>query len=115
MAKCYIRPQFECRIRISSVKTRYSASIGMSKYDFEYHNAIIGPRSKVKTEDFKCHNAIVAPNMNVTIGFRNSKFDKRPYLNVKIGFRMSEFDIRSQFECQNNILHDKMRYSVQIE
>ena len=28
---------------------------------------------------------------------------------------MSKCDIRSQFECQNSILHDKMRYSAQIE
>ena len=47
-SKCNIRPQFEGQIRISSVKTRYSASIGMSEWDFEYHNSIIGPISKVK-------------------------------------------------------------------
>ena len=75
----------------------------------------LGPSSKVKKDDFKCQNELFGPNMNVKIGFRNSKFDNRPYLNVKIGFRISKCYIRSKFECKNSILHDKMRYSVRVE
>ena len=48
MSKYDIRSQFECQNRILNVKIRYSASVGMSKYDFEYQNTIFGPFSNVK-------------------------------------------------------------------
>ena len=57
MSKCDIRSQFDCQNGISNVYIRCLAQIRMSKYDFEFQNAIFGP------------------NSNVKIGFRMSKYD----------------------------------------
>ena len=61
LSKCNIRPQFECQKRISSVNTRYSASIGVSKLGLEYHNAILGPSSNVKKKKFRISKCDIQP------------------------------------------------------
>ena len=48
MSKYDIWPNFECQNRILNVKIRCSASVGMSKYDFECQNTIFGPILNVK-------------------------------------------------------------------
>ena len=75
MSKFDIRSKFESQNGILNVKTRYSAQVRMSKYDFECENSIFGLNSNVKT------------------GFRMSKFDTRSnfefqnkILNVKIRY-----------------------------
>ena len=68
MSKCDIRSEFDCQNGISKVNMRCLAQIRMSKYDFEFQNAIFGPNSNVKI-------AIFGPNSNVKIGFRMSKYD----------------------------------------
>ena len=57
MSKCDIRSEFDCQNGISNVYIRCLAQIRMSKYDFEFQNAIFGP------------------NSNVKIGFPMSKYD----------------------------------------
>ena len=57
MSKCDIRSEFYCQNGISIAKMRCLAQIRISKYDFEFQNAIFGP------------------NSNVKIGFRMSKYD----------------------------------------
>ena len=57
MSKCDIRSEFDCQNGISNVYIRCLAQIRMSKYDFEFQNAIF------------------SPNSNVKIGFRMSKYD----------------------------------------
>ena len=45
---CDIQSQLECQNNILNVKIRYSASICMSKYDFECQITIFRPSSNVK-------------------------------------------------------------------
>ena len=90
MSEFDILAQFECQNRMLIVLMRYSASVKMSKYDLKHQNAI-----------FK-------PNLNVKIGFRMSKFDKkfRPQFEFqkmisKIRYLSSVRISKLDFECQN--------------
>ena len=47
MSKCDIRSEFDCQNGISKVNMRCLAQIRMSKYDFEFQNAIFGPNSNI--------------------------------------------------------------------
>ena len=48
MSKYDIWPQLEYQISVLNVKIRYSASVLMSKQDFECQNTIFGSISNVK-------------------------------------------------------------------
>ena len=48
MSKYDIRAQLDCQNWILNVKIRYSATVRMSKHDFEYQNTIFGPILNVK-------------------------------------------------------------------
>ena len=70
MSKFDIWPKYECQNRISILRTRYSVSVRMSKWDFD------------------CQNTIFDLYLNVKIGFQNTMFGIS--LNVKIIFRVSK-------------------------
>ena len=70
MSKYDIQPYFECQNRILNVKIRYSASVLMSKWDFECENTTFGLRSNVKIGFLMSRYDIFGPISNVKIGFR---------------------------------------------
>ena len=96
MSKCDIRPQIECRNRISNGKMLYSTQIQMtnriSKVEMRY-----SVRIRKSKWNFEFQNSVFGPN-----------------LKVKIGLRMSKCDIQPEFEGQNRISMVKIRYSARI-
>ena len=88
MSKYDFPTQFECHNRILNVKIRFSDSVRMSKYDFEYQNSISRLSSRILNAkydfptQFECQNRI---------------------LNIKIGFSDSVRMSKTDFECQNGI------------
>ena len=66
MSKYDFPTEFECQNRILNVKIRFSDSVRMSKYDFEYQNRIFRLSSNVK---LRCQNTIFRLSSNVKIGF----------------------------------------------
>ena len=82
MSKYDIGPQFECQNSILNVKIRYSATVLMSKLDFECQNTILGPISNVKIGLqcqntifglFECQNRILNVKIRYSAQFRMSK------------------------------------------